>query len=471
MKVQKERFYIKLLGKVFSFSLGNILNGIISIFTLPIITRIISPSEFGKASMFTLAYSLLFTLVKVGADESFLRFFHSTKEEERSTLFWSCIVPPFIILCTVAIPIILWSDTLSIFLFGTVNSSMIILLLACTATGVFLDFNIARVKLHQRGSLFSASLVSQSLVNFIVIILYAKIVRPSFECMVLGQISANIIGIFLTLIFDRSNLIPIRVNHNLFKTILKYGVPLMFGIVLSLLHMWVGRIILRGYSTFDEIGVYSIALRIISIFNIIVVGFQSFWVPYSFEIYENVPSQKKIFYYMSEIVTFVSVLIGLFIVVFKEAIIKILAPLYPQATELLPMLVIVPVLSTIGLVTERGINFEKKTYLFTIGYVISILLQVAIGISLVRHLHGKAIAISFAIAAIVKFVIHTYFSIKLTSYDFAIEKVEIGVGLFILNCVCNLLPLPYVTRVLFALISIYILFRIFRTDFREFIKQ
>jgi len=52
----KERNFIK---SFFQFSIGQWVAALISFITTPITTWLIIPEEFGKASMFTLAFNLL----------------------------------------------------------------------------------------------------------------------------------------------------------------------------------------------------------------------------------------------------------------------------------------------------------------------------------------------------------------------------------------------------------------------------
>jgi len=88
--VAKEREFIK---SFFQFSIGQWIAAFISFITTPIITWLIIPAEFGKASMFTLAFNLLLTIALLGVDQSFVRMFYERPEDDRRNLFWESLLP------------------------------------------------------------------------------------------------------------------------------------------------------------------------------------------------------------------------------------------------------------------------------------------------------------------------------------------------------------------------------------------
>jgi len=73
--------------------MGQWIAAFISFITTPVITWLIIPEEFGKASMFTLAFNLLLTIALLGADQSFVRMFYERPEDERRNLLWESLLP------------------------------------------------------------------------------------------------------------------------------------------------------------------------------------------------------------------------------------------------------------------------------------------------------------------------------------------------------------------------------------------
>ena len=72
------------LKSYISFSLGMWFRAGVSFFSIPVISYLIIPEEFGKSAMFTLAFSIITGFMFLGTDQSFMRFFNEYGEEERS---------------------------------------------------------------------------------------------------------------------------------------------------------------------------------------------------------------------------------------------------------------------------------------------------------------------------------------------------------------------------------------------------
>ena len=79
------------------FSFGSWLSAAISLFTTPIISALVIPEEFGKASMYTLAFSLTLQIALLGSDQGFVRrFFKEGGSEYQSRLLFNSILVPLL---------------------------------------------------------------------------------------------------------------------------------------------------------------------------------------------------------------------------------------------------------------------------------------------------------------------------------------------------------------------------------------
>lgn len=90
-----------LIKRYLSFSIGIWLKPIIFFITVPVVSWLINPSEFGKASMYSTFYSILTLVVLFGTSNAFMRFYFQKSEKEKSELLGSCL----------SVPLILWVIT------------------------------------------------------------------------------------------------------------------------------------------------------------------------------------------------------------------------------------------------------------------------------------------------------------------------------------------------------------------------
>lgn len=113
--MNKERNFIK---SFFQFSIGQWIAALISFVTTPITTWLIIPEEFGKASMFTLAFNLLLNIALLGADQGFVRMFYEKEENKRKNLLWNALLPSLSVGIIIFIIIGVFWKELSFVLFG-----------------------------------------------------------------------------------------------------------------------------------------------------------------------------------------------------------------------------------------------------------------------------------------------------------------------------------------------------------------
>ena len=122
---QENKNQLSILKQFRDFGFGPIIGMFISMLTVPITTRFLSPEEYGKSSMFTLFQSLFLIIGLLGLDQGYVRFYND-KSVDRSKLFQNVL---FIPLCFCALLILicfLFINQISIVLFGTVEIGLMI---------------------------------------------------------------------------------------------------------------------------------------------------------------------------------------------------------------------------------------------------------------------------------------------------------------------------------------------------------
>jgi Membrane protein involved in the export of O-antigen and teichoic acid len=244
----------------FSFSLGVWIQAIIGFFSIPIITYLISPAEFGKSTMYSTVYSFLLVVVLAGFDQSFIRYFYEVEEKRRSELFWTSLFPPLTLFVIISLLLFAFNESLSLFLVGDKNHPMAGLVSLSLITGVLQTYNLAVIRMQKKGFLYSTVFVVQSVVNVGVTILYALFFGRNFYAIVWGQIFGNGFSFLVGTIFEHSNLLPVKVDSDLLKKLALYGLPLLPSALLWWLFQWISRIFLRTFSTFTELGYFGVLL-------------------------------------------------------------------------------------------------------------------------------------------------------------------------------------------------------------------
>lgn len=410
----------KFLNLFVKFSFGGLISAGISFFSTPLITAIILPSEFGKASMFVLAFNFILQLILLGSDQSFVRFFYQDKfKSNTSLLLYSCIFGPIVATLASIVVILSFWRYISEALIGFESFKIVILLILTLIAAVVERFSTLLIRMSQKATLFSNLKIVQSLINAGFVLLYAQFIDKSFIAIVYGSLSSIFIVALVGIYFERKFWFKkINLTKNSTLEVLRYGFPFIPTFIISWVFEGMDKMALRYYSSFTEIGLYTAGVKIVAILTVLQVTFSNFWVPIAYEAYEgNSEKSKRLFEnaYIGLSALFFVAAVG--IIASKDIIIRLFANDYMDATRIMPFLVFMPIMYTLSEITVGGINFKKKTYWHLIISFICMLLNGLSVFLLVPTLGAKGAAISTGIAYIAFF----YFRTIISSYYFKLN--------------------------------------------------
>lgn len=427
--------YIK---KLFGFSLGPIFGAFLSFITIPLITYFISPDEYGRVSMFTLCQSVLGMLVYLGTDQSFIKFYND--EESKSKLFFNSIFPA--LFTSLILIVLMWcfKRSLSDFLFGVPDEdlcvlSLIVYLPFCVLER-FISVNTRMLEKSVKYSFFSV-LIKALVLLFSIVLLssYQKSFRSVIYATVIAQISGSIIICFLSL--KDINIKEFSIDCSLIKRLIAFGLPLVPATIVGWLLNSIDKIMIRNECGYEQLGLYSAALKIVSVLAIVQTCFASFWSPVAFRWNkENKP--VKTFEIVGNILSFIMVLMLLGILLFKYIIIRILSPEYINSVDILPFLLLYPIMYTISEVTVVGIYFTGKSYTTVIIAICSCVVNFGMNYLLIPIYGASGAAIATGLSYIMFFWLRTMISRKIWR-KFSITRYMIYTCLLVIVCLLNTL--------------------------------
>lgn len=356
MNDNPKQFIKRLIG----FSIGPFIAAIISIITVPITTYLVSPDDFGKSAMYTMGYTISSLFIFLGFDQAFVREYND--EKNKNDLFWNSILIPLIFSFLLGILYITLYSSISLLMFNSIERYIIIILCLSLPFAVIDRFSLLVLRMEERSRIYSLFNVLTKLLVLLILIPYLIVVDRSFK----GIINANFISLIVICIIEAYFVKHVwkntfEINKKLIIKLFKFGLPIVPASIIGWFLSSMDRIALRQWSTFNEIGIYSAAFKIVAILAIVQQAFCTFWIPTAFRWYkEKVPNKKYI--EVSHIILTVMVLIFSLIILFKDIIIKMLSSNYSMASKSIPFLLFFPIMYTISETTTLGISFSRKTY-------------------------------------------------------------------------------------------------------------
>ncbi len=422
MKKLKNNFIKKFL----SFSIGGYISTFIGILTVPLITRIISPEQYGIFSIFNTFSEVLSTICCLGMEQSFVRFFYSEELENRGKLLYNSLYFPFFTSLILFTLIFLFKDKISTFILNESNNFISFLLIFNGLFGALKLFSFSVIRMQQRGKAYSFLNVLAKVLEFIFIIILFKIYKNNYKVLILASLFSLVIVVGFSIILEKNIWFFKNKNKNKSKIskkeLLIFGIPLLFTTILLLIFTSTDKIMIKLFSNLEEVGFYAGAFKIISLLIVIQTGFTSFWTPVIYEHYENNPNDTIFFKRANDYLSFTFFLIGIVILMSRNIIVILLGNKYYESMYIVPMLIFVPMMYTISETTVMGINFKKKSVYFIYISIIISIINIAGNMLLVPIIGARGAAISTGFSYIIYFTLRTYFSQKLINFNFDLKR-------------------------------------------------
>ena len=242
------------------------------------------------------------------------------------------------------------------------------------------------------------------------------------------------------------------------KALLKYALPLIPASTLSWVVTSTDKLMLRTMCTYEELGLYGAASKIVAALGIIQTCFLTIWVPVAFRWYEE-GKDHKYFTLVMKVVAAVMSCACLGILLCKNLVGWFLGEDFMRAIAVFPFLILSPLFYTISETTVLGISFQRKT-----GYNIIISLtsgaaNLVLNYFLLPIWGGVGAAIATGVSSIVFFGMRTWLSRRLW-YRFPVGLFAVLICVIVLNCAAHTFmsgAIPYVLSLCSLLLLVAVL--------------
>ncbi|ERJ57721.1 lipopolysaccharide biosynthesis protein [Sphingobacterium paucimobilis] len=421
------------------YSLGGVLSALISLFSTPIITALIIPVEMGKASMYTLAFNFVLQIVLLGTDQSYVReYYRKTNNSERKKLFMNCMTPGLI--CTFFFLILFYQfrEFISKMILNEHSDLIVVLLGISVFLGVLERFVMLTLRLEKKAISFSFFRFLAAVVSFFVTYLYAIYIDKNFYAIVYGNIAGIFFTVILAIIVTSANWKFGLISWKKIKPLLRYGIPFVPAFLASWIFEGVDKIILRNVASFEELGLFSAAFKFVYILNILQLAFTSFWAPMAMELYEsNSPTTRNRFKEVLSIGSAFLFIGGLILISSTDIIMYLFDKQYDDSAQIMPFLLLIPIMYTLSEITVGGINFKNKTYWHLVIAILSGTINFLLCFLLVPIYGAKGAAMSTGFSYILFFILRTIISMNYFSFEIDIFRLLSAVVLFVSICWLN----------------------------------
>ena len=288
---------MKLLKTFTKYVTGSFFTLLAGLITTPILTRLISTEEMGKYSMFITVGSLFASILYLGLDQSYVRYYNDEEENSRVYLLSVCLKIPLILTGIVSFFMLLFYKQLSSTLIG-VHSLLVVCIFIFYIFGLVIDrFWMLKIRMEQKAGAYSILDVVRKLSYLVIsVILIFTATRSSCWSLIIGVTVAEFVLLSGARIVERDNWKAenksLRVSN---RQLFKYGVPFIFSTTITLVFHSTDKLMLNALSDYNQIGLYSGAQNIVNLLTQVQNVFTTFWMPVAFEHYSKKPNDKDFF--------------------------------------------------------------------------------------------------------------------------------------------------------------------------------
>ncbi len=429
----------ELAGESVVYGLPSILQRFVGILTVPIFSRLLSPSDYGILGMMSSILVFVTVFVVLGLDNSVALYYYDAKDDADRHASVTTWIYFYLVSSTLAAGLMFAvSSQLAGRFLDSVDYADIVRLVAMIfwLTGIWsLSQRLLRIQRKKWWVVWLT--IGNTIVVTLLNLLFVAGMKKGVRGMYYGQLLAAIPYFLLNMWVIREWLSPRHVSLSRLRQLLVVGLP----VVPASLAYWVigllDRFFLEHYKGLGQVGLFTIGSSLAAAVALLVQAFQQAWGPFAFSI-KNEPTARDTYARVLTYFTLVTAGAAVALSVFTPEILRVLTPkAYSGAGPVVAWLAFASIGHGVYYIASIGVNLVKKTS--HIGWTTTLSAGVTIGLNFLLvprwGLVGagiSALAAHWSSALILFVVSQKYYRIPYRWREFAlilaISAVAIAVG-------------------------------------------
>ena len=347
--------------------------------SLPLLSRVMAPSEYGKLSLINSAISILFVFLSFNIQNAITNRYMRIKANFGSYLFSNLsVLIPLQIFVILLSP--LYLGYLSHWL-GLQEQDIFYVLIICsmlTLFNVYTGFLLASRKSKE----FSIWNIISKLSELALIFVFALLL---IENQYLSKIYAQLLvgGFVLLMVMPRLyRLLVIDFNVRYVRAAMMFSLPLIPHALTNNLLSQIDRFLINSELGTSATGIYSFSYNLGMAIVVVIMAWNASWQPKLFELLNegNNKAISKIVYNSGVLIFFFSVLAILFS---EEAVILLADPTYYDSIKIVPIIVIGNALIHIYMSYANFVFYERKTFYISLSTATALIVNVGLNLWLI----------------------------------------------------------------------------------------
>jgi O-antigen/teichoic acid export membrane protein len=385
------------------YALGSVAGKVIGLLMLPVLTRLLTPSEYGRLDMLSTLGSAAISALLLGLDIAVVRIAldEATTSPDRRRLFGSWAAISLVLTSATAAIVALLAPTISRVLFGDPTLALGVAQVGLvTVFGTYQVMALTILRIQHRPGAFAVVSAATLLVNaFLAVGLLLAWRRDSVAVMVASAASLAL-GAALGMSLSGWGSLGAP-SRSLGSSLLRLGLPLAPAVIATWTAEFLNRAILLDHGGAEQLGFLSVALRFGSIAGLAVAGFQLAWLPRAFAHGTGSAALERIGRDGRRILVAVSSVVVVVAVISPEAVVLLSGHAYMAAIPAVGVSLVVQSGAALYLVGSMPSALARRLGDLGIAGTVGVLCSIAVNLVLASGLGAVGTGVALAVGQIV----------------------------------------------------------------------
>lgn len=275
------------------YLMTNIINSSIPFFLLPILTRWLSPSDYGVVSLFSIFLSVLSVFIGLNVFGAISRQYYEREHIDFPSyvgnsffvLIWSTIF--------ILVIVFFFNDVLSNLFSISTSWIWIAVLMALSQSVIQILLAIWQVEGYAIS--YGTFQIAQTSINTILSIFFVVSLKMGWEGRIIAQAFAVIVfSCFALIVLLKNNLISWKIDFTMIRHALAFGIPLIPHALGGMAIAMSDRLLMNYMYGINETGIYAVGVQVGMLIGILTLSFNQAFVPWLYKELKSITDTKKI---------------------------------------------------------------------------------------------------------------------------------------------------------------------------------
>lgn len=397
------------------YLIANLLNAVIPFALLPLLTRVLSPNEYGEIAMFQTVTAALSAFIGLSVQGAALRkFYDKNKNQNLADFIGTCLQILIITSIFVIILIYIFSDVLNYY--TKINLNWLLFAVVVCVSDFLVQIRLSQWQIRGKAIHFGVLQITRTIFNVVLSLIFIMLMLKGADGRILGITYAAIVFGFITILSLRHdkliNFFQFRLDY--FKEALSFGIPLIPHVSGALLISASDRFYINAALGSQSTGIYMVSVQLAMVFAIVFDSFNRAFAPWLYEQLGKpiLATQIKIVRFTYVYFILLILLIPLAFLLGPHLLIFIAGDNYAAAGEIIGLLVTGQIFGGMYMMVTNYVFYSKRTGYLSLITILSGLFNLMLLNLLLPRLGLGGAALAFTISMFIQFILTWFLAAK-----------------------------------------------------------